>query len=247
MTTIDSQKFPSGRSVGNCRKDAKRLSREQKIPLHEAQDRVAKVNGIDLPWGLAIQRTIAATKTADSISVQPVKLMSILDLQRVIRDHPRITHFGMGVPLRGIKNMEEHHSAMVEGRQQLINAIDECNRACLFLAHVEKRKTFNPEVGSSYGLKHQAEGFLRALPNAKKTDCYVANGSFICAAIFLGFDYKVESYDSPNVHFNMSSRSPAFMWRKLKGERPSKRYQPDPFARLEAYEKQLGIERGLIS
>lgn len=240
MSTIDLQRFPSGRSIGNCRKDAKRLAREQKIPLHEAQNQVARLNGIDLPWGLAIQKTIAVPE-ADSLSSQPTKVMTVSDIQRVIKDHPRVTHFGMGVPLRGIKNMEEHHLAMLESKQQLLNAVDECNRACLFLTHVEKRKTFNPRVGSSYGLKHQTEGFLRAHPGAERSDCYVANGSFICAAIFLGFDYKVESYDSPNVHFNMSSRSPAFVWRKLRNKRPSSLYQPDLFARLQAYEKQLGI------
>jgi hypothetical protein len=238
MPTFDSQKFPSGRSVADCRKDAKRLSREQKIPLYEAQNRVAKLNGVDMPWGLAIKKTLLATPDAD----QRMQRITAKDIQLIIAGHSRLTHFGIGVPLRGIRNMEEHHFAMLEGRKQLVDAVDECNRACLFLAHVDKRKTFNPKLGSSYGLKHQAQGFLRSLPGADKANCYIANGALICAAIFLGFDYKVESPESPNVQFNMSSRSPVFAWRRLKNRKPSSLYHPQEFAKLEAYEKQLGIQ-----
>jgi hypothetical protein len=50
----DSWKFPSGRSVGNCRKDAKRLARQEKIPLNEALDRIASANGTSLPWPRAL-------------------------------------------------------------------------------------------------------------------------------------------------------------------------------------------------
>lgn len=47
-------KFPSGRPVAAARKDAKRLSRELKIPLHEALNLVASENGINKPWAEAI-------------------------------------------------------------------------------------------------------------------------------------------------------------------------------------------------
>jgi hypothetical protein len=50
----DLMKFPSGRSVGNCRKDAKRLAKQEQIPLHAAFDRVANVNGISQPWARAL-------------------------------------------------------------------------------------------------------------------------------------------------------------------------------------------------
>lgn len=50
----DSWKFPSGRSVGNCRKDAKRLARQEKIPLNEALDRIASANGTPLQWPRAL-------------------------------------------------------------------------------------------------------------------------------------------------------------------------------------------------
>lgn len=50
----DLLKFPSGRSVGNCRKDAKRLARQEQIPLHVAFDRVADANGMPYPWARAL-------------------------------------------------------------------------------------------------------------------------------------------------------------------------------------------------
>ncbi|WP_152446836.1 hypothetical protein [Janthinobacterium sp. HH01] len=47
-------KFPSGRSVGNCRKDAKRLARQEQIPLHAAFDRISNANGMPYPWARAL-------------------------------------------------------------------------------------------------------------------------------------------------------------------------------------------------
>jgi hypothetical protein len=50
----DLWKFPSGRSVGNCLKDAKRLARQEQIPLNEALDRIANANGIPQQWARAL-------------------------------------------------------------------------------------------------------------------------------------------------------------------------------------------------
>ena len=51
---IDQLKFPSGRSVGNCRKDAKRQAGASSIPLHQALDEVARKNGADKAWHHAL-------------------------------------------------------------------------------------------------------------------------------------------------------------------------------------------------
>ena len=48
-------KFPSGRSVTNLKKDAKRLVKEQSINHGQALNIIAEENGIDLPWEKAIQ------------------------------------------------------------------------------------------------------------------------------------------------------------------------------------------------
>ena len=41
-------------------------------------------------------------------------------------------------------------------------------------------------------------------------DYYVSNGAFIAAAIHMGFDWKPD-FDSPNVRFNISKKSPAIL------------------------------------
>lgn len=47
--------FPSGRSVGQVKKDAKRLAKAESIPLHAAQDRLVRANGMCCGWSDAIQ------------------------------------------------------------------------------------------------------------------------------------------------------------------------------------------------
>lgn len=55
MSTTNHLKFPSGRSVQQIKKDAKRLKKSRNITLTEAQNSCAKDNGIDLPWDKAIE------------------------------------------------------------------------------------------------------------------------------------------------------------------------------------------------
>ena len=43
-------RFPSGITVTQARKDAKKLARAESIKLHEAQNRVAHSNGLNLSW-----------------------------------------------------------------------------------------------------------------------------------------------------------------------------------------------------
>jgi len=77
---------------------------------------------------------------------------------------------------------------------------------CEWLHGCLQRKTINSSH-SSYNLKHMVEAW------AKKTgqeDYYVSNGAFIAAAIHMGFDWK-QDFDSPNVRFNISKKSPAII------------------------------------
>jgi hypothetical protein len=57
---------------------------------------------------------------------------------------------------------------------------------------------------SSYGYKHSVERWLdeRGGPHL-----YIANGSFIAAALGLGFEAKPDHPGSPNVHFKFSERT----------------------------------------
>lgn len=215
--TVDDNQlhFPSGRSVGNCRNDAKRLARDSGIPLAAAQDRVAAENGGAGTWAqsLRVLRERPSQEAIDSLPSSALPFMKREDVLAVISKHP-ITLFGYGPYRDEVIKLRSYRAALEAGQEQLLNRIDECNKAVMFLRYVNKRKTLNSKVGSSYGLKHRAEGFLKSLRDAPK-DPYVANGAFICAAIHAGFEFKTH-LDSPNVTFNMSSRSPVFEWGRLK-------------------------------
>ena len=68
----------------------------------------------------------------------------------------------------------------------------------------------------SYGLKHNAERYLRANEfKDKESDAYISNGAFIVAMIKQDFKYKIYSYlEYPqkkdidiNIDFNVSKKS----------------------------------------
>jgi hypothetical protein len=77
---------------------------------------------------------------------------------------------------------------------------------CEWLHGCKERKTINPSF-SSYRLKHMVEAWVK---KAGQDDYYVSNGAFIAAAIHMGFDWKAD-FDSPNVRFNISGKSPAIV------------------------------------
>ncbi len=134
------------------------------------------------------------------------------DIQAVMDAHPLLTHSGLGLRRDPRLSLEEREAHFREARSSLLNAVDECNRACRFLRHVTPRKTVDRRR-TSYGLKHQAEHYNRAVNG--KSDPYIKNGAFICAALHLGFLMEPVDYASPNAFFNISRRSPVFEWRKL--------------------------------
>jgi len=216
MPAINSIKFPSGRSVANCRKDAKRLAKQNGIPLHRAQYQIAVINGLDMPWDKAISLLSNNLTTENQIQTNTLpQIMARADIQAVLKEHPYLTHYGIGIPRRRGgwgSNAEDVDAEYKNQQDQLLEAIEECNKACYFLRFTEKRKSVN-DRGSSYGLKHEAEFLMKRLP--WQDNYYVANGSFICAALYLGYEYKQGLNDSPNVVFNISSKSPIFKWRTL--------------------------------
>ncbi|MDP3668279.1 MAG: hypothetical protein Q8R69_01110 [Telluria sp.] len=229
----DLLKFPSGRSVGNCRKDAKRLARQDHIPLNEAQDRVAVANGGVHSWA----RAVSVLEDHHIAPRNSRAIMTVDDILAVMEKWPALNHFGFEISARSEK---PYHIALAENRKLLVAAVDECNRAARFLMHAQKRKTINPRAGSSYGLKHQVEYFCRTHSSEHDSSDYVANGSFICAALHLGFEARATHIGGPNVHFNISSRSPIFEWRKLREQARGIYYDPKARQRLAELEVQLG-------
>lgn len=230
----DLLKFPSGRSVGNCRKDAKRLARQDRIPLSEAQNRIAIVNSGVHSWAKAVE----ALDDHDAAPRLSTAIMTAADILAVMEKWPRLNHFGFEISARAEK---PYHIALAQNRERLAAAVDECNRAARFLKYVEKRKTINPRAGSSYGLKHETEYFGNAHPEKIGDHHYVSNGSFICAALHLGFEVRAVHLSSPNVLFNISSRSPVFEWRKLREQTSGVYYDPKANQRLVELEALLGM------
>ena len=243
---FDRLKFPSGRTLGNCRKDAKRRARERGIDLSQAQDEVARANGAMKPWHHAIADLRSAAPIVVPGGLGVARLMTANDVRAVLEKHWELTHFGMGPNSQNLKEAAGNYGRAIElGHQQLLNALDECNKACRFLRHVKGRKTINRKR-TSYGLKHEAEGFVRSLKD-RPVNAYVSNGAFICAALHLGFEIQREDLTSPNVLFNMSARSPVFEWRRLLSDRAGQLYYQTKRERLAALSAQLGAETKLRS
>ena len=77
-------------------------------------------------------------------------------------------------------------------REELRNDLAGFQAACVYLSRVNKTKSINMTV-SSYGYKHRVEDMGYH---------YVYNGSFIAAAIHMGFKIDT-SMDTPNAAFNI--------------------------------------------
>lgn len=200
---------------------------------------MAQANGVTKPWHHAIAdlRSAAPIIVPAGLMYRPV---TVDDIRAVLARHWELTHFGMGPNSRNLKEASGEGPAVELGQQELLAALDECNKACTFLRHVEKRKTVNRKM-TSYCLKHQAEGFLRSLKD-RPTNAYVANGAFICAALHLGFEMQRAGLSSPNVYFNMSSKSPVFEWRRLVSDRTGQIYYQTKRDRLARLSDQLSAE-----
>lgn len=200
--------FPSGLTLARAKKRAKE---ELKKGMHENQtaalDSIAKFE-MGCPWALAM------AKLEQSIS--PLKtFMTKNDIKKIMSEHPYLTSHGMGGYESPSMTPREKKASFQRSREDLLTIVDECNKACMFLQHFDKRKTINYN-SSTYGLKHQAERFIESLGTINNP--YVSNGALMCASIFMGFDLKVP-FDSPNGYINFSSRSPMIRLQKLKSDR----------------------------
>jgi hypothetical protein len=228
-----SARFPSGRTVGRCRQDAKTLARAEGIPLHHALDRIAAHNGLAMPWPLAMNQLNSSSTPPAAAGLVP---MTLADIQRVLDREPHLSRYGIGLAWFGKKTMDERWAEFNKWRAEMLtdDTLAECNRVHRYLAHVNAIKSFGAG-GSSYGLKHAVERYTRALSNSG--DKYVSNGAFICAALHNDFKMRLRG-TSPNPVFNMSARSPAFLWERLASRG---RIAPKEFEQLQQIEAQLGI------
>lgn len=54
MSATNTLKFPSGRNVKRAKQDARALAKQKQIPLHQALDEIAKINGSTGSWSKAL-------------------------------------------------------------------------------------------------------------------------------------------------------------------------------------------------
>lgn len=219
---LDFLRFPSNRSVGNCRKDAKRLADQTGRPLHQCLHDVAVANGVPDGWDAAMKLLVErAMRRHGDLPAE----MSQDDLIAISRRVPKLTQYGLGL-----------RAELERERELLLTTLDQCNLALRYVRHLRPQRRINANPAySSYALKHAAERYLQRL--SPDSAAYVSHGAFICAALFAGFLFERQSRDSLSVVFNVSDQSPIFEWERL--------LQSDSHAteaRRIALERQLGIE-----
>ncbi len=142
------------------------------------------------------------------------RALARLALANVLTSTPRLSHWGIGPgapQLKADRTWEtayETQERFEAERKTLANAEEEFLLSLGFLSGIQQTSTIRPGAGS-YRLKHIAERFTYTCPgDVSFGPHYVANGSLIAAAIYLGFKYRTGvdqlGYVTPNVEFNMS-------------------------------------------
>lgn len=114
------------------------------------------------------------------------------EMADVMREHPRLTDFGIGVFEPWRKTAEQRQAELADGRDQLAASLVKVMETVVWLN--ENITPIKTPTADSYGVKHVME---------RATGRYVTNGVFIAAALIAGYTFK---YDQPNVMFGMSAR-----------------------------------------
>lgn len=171
------------------------------------------VSGRSVTVGKDSPPAIPAPNNVVDSSAQPDSLTSekltVNDFLKALEKEPYLIDFGIRCSqhIDRNKSKEENLASFQALRESFSNSgFKEFAVCCEWLSGCTKRKTINMSY-SSYGLKHMVEARMKRLG---REDYYVSNGAFIAAAIHMGFDWKPD-FDSPNVRFNISKKSPAIL------------------------------------
>ena len=135
------------------------------------------------------------------------------DFLKAIEKEPYLIDFGIrcSFHIDRKKTAEENRADFLNERQSFAaSGYREFSVCCEWLHGCKQRKTINTSF-NSYSYKHMVEAWAK---RNGSDDYYVSNGAFIAAAIHMGYHWKLE-FDSPNVMFNISAKSPAIPY-KLK-------------------------------
>jgi hypothetical protein len=130
-------------------------------------------------------------------------------LTKALAREPRLCGFGIGL---GAETQRRVEARMATGSEASVDAEFKVDReylsenlqqvaACADWIKLRRVvATFNRD-STSYGYKHQVERWFNG---RQQPYVYVANGSFIAAALGLGLDAKRQSPSSPNLYFKFS-------------------------------------------
>jgi hypothetical protein len=159
-----------------------------------APDRARVVEPIAAPGNAASRATELVYRPVDEVQ---------RDIERVMRDHPRLSANGFGFTT--FAPPEEYERRLRESREAMLSEAYclQFERARAWLQQCAHTKTFNRKI-TSYGLKHLVEYWMKAVH--PRDNYYASNGIFIAAAIHLGFKFRRTDNraDNPNVYLNLA-------------------------------------------
>ncbi|WP_370601966.1 hypothetical protein [Pseudomonas nitroreducens] len=124
MTT--SNRFPSGASTEQVKKDAKKLAKANSIPLHEALDRAAAEHGAPVPWN-RVQEYLASQDNEELLALFTLPLSAGGDFfVSITVQRPLISVTGVVAVGKSISAMliAEQFLAQTRGRVHLVSAYD---------------------------------------------------------------------------------------------------------------------------
>ena len=208
ITPIDYLTFPSGRTVRDARKDAKRRQKETGEPYTTCLNHVASQHGMKASWDSSMALLL---ENAIEDAKQPRAPMTVDELWRVAKRNPRITQYGIGMwrDFETIRPWISFEDQLREERDTIYELLPEANNALAFVNHLIPQKAINDDrLATSYELKHIIEIMLRALD----VYCYIPHGAFIIAALHKGFLPKECQPGSLSLYFNISPDSPILKW-----------------------------------
>lgn len=117
-------------------------------------------------------------------------------IEQVMAQEPFLTQSGF---FRAFDWPRDVRDAKFRERREAMlspSSIDQFERSCEWLRRQPRTKNPNRRVGTSYGIKHEAE----------KEVGYMLNGMFIAAAIACGFKVQRMEDNGPNAYLNISVR-----------------------------------------
>ena len=129
-------------------------------------------------------------------------------IEPLLETNWRLTAHGYGVPDSYGGSGPLYTEEMARSRAAFFDDrfCDQFELALLFLQNCDRRKTLNRNA-SSYGMKHTAENISREFGVRTDLGNYVANGVFIAAAAYDGYELRPVDTFSLNAYLNISERS----------------------------------------